>query len=85
MSENTKEVKKPAEKPDELKELAHIAANMKLPEKLRTDAIKQLGNIATYEALLTLLDLAANEGLITKERDLALKQAREILKKTTPK
>ena len=84
MSENPEEVKKSLEKPEELKELARIAANMKLPEKLRTDAIKQLGNIATYEALLTLLDLAANEGLITKERDLALKQARTILKKTSP-
>lgn len=84
MSENPEEVKKPAEVSEELKELAHIAANMKLPEKLRTDAIKQLGNIATYEAFLTLLDLAANEGLITKERDLTLKQAREVLKKTSP-
>ena len=73
-----------SEKPDELQELAHIAANLKLPEKLRTDAIKQLGVIATHEALLTLLDIAANEGLITKERDLALKQAREVLKKTSP-
>ncbi len=81
MSENTEEVKKPAGKPDELKELAHIAANLKLPEKLRTDAIKQLGNMAAYEAFLTLLDLAANEKLITKERDLALKRARDVLKK----
>ena len=84
MSEKPEEIKNPSEKPDELKELAHIASSMKLPEKLRTDAIKQLGIIATYEALLTLLDLAANEGLITKERDLALKQARTILKKTSP-
>lgn len=81
MSENTEEVKKPAGKPDELKELAHIASNLKLPEKLRTDAIKQLGNMAAYEAFLTLLDLAANEKLITKERDLALKRARDVLKK----
>ena len=84
MSENPEEIKKPAEISEELKELARIAANMKLPENLRADAIKQLGNIATYEAFLTLLDLAANEGLITKERDLTLKQAREILKKTSP-
>ena len=84
MSENPEEIIKPPDRPDELKELSRIAANMKLPEKLRIDAIQQLGTIATYEALLTLLDLAANEGLITKERDLALKQAREILKKTSP-
>ena len=84
MSENPEEIIKPPDRPDELKELSRIAANMKLPEKLRIDAIQQLGTIATYEALLTLLDLAANEGLITKERDLALKQAREVLKKTSP-
>jgi len=68
------------EKPDELKKLAGIAADMKLPAELRTKAIEQLGNISTYEALLALLDLAANEGLIAKERDLALKQARQIIK-----
>ena len=72
-----------SERPDELKKLAAIAADMKLPANLRTDAIEQLGVIATHEALLTLLELAGNEGLLTKERDLALKQAREILKKTS--
>ena len=73
-----------SEYPEELKKLAAIAADMKLPAELRTKAIEQLGNIATHEALLAVLDLAANEGLITKERDLALKQAREIIKKTSP-
>ena len=72
------------EQAEELKKLATIAADMKLPAKLRADAIEQLGNIATHEALLALLDLAANEGLIVKERDLALKQAREVIKKTSP-
>jgi len=72
-----------SEKPDELKKLAAIAADMQLPAELRTKAVEQLGNIATHEALLVLLDLAANEGLITKERDLALKQAREVIKKTS--
>jgi len=71
-----------SEQPDELKELAAIAANMKLSTKMRTDAINDIGNRGTHEALLALLDLAANEELITKERDLALKQAREIIKKT---
>ena len=69
-----------SEKPDELKKLAAIAADMQLPAELRTKAIDQLGNIATHEALLVLLNLAANEGLITRERDLALKQAREVIK-----
>ncbi|MFC2047069.1 hypothetical protein ACFLTK_02180 [Chloroflexota bacterium] len=72
------------EQADELKKLATIAADMKLPAKLRTDAIEQLGNITTHESLLALLDLAANEGLIVKERELTLKQAREIIKKTSP-
>lgn len=71
-----------SEKSEELKKLAAIAGDMKLPAELRTKAVEQLGNIGTHEALLTLLQLAANEGLLTKERDLALKQAREIIKKT---
>ncbi len=84
MSEKAEEPKTPAEKSEELTKLAAIAADLKLVVDLRTKAIEQLGNIATHEALLTLLELAANEGLITKERDLALKQAREIIKKTSP-
>jgi len=68
------------EQTDELKKLAAIAADMKLPTELRTKAIEQLGNMTTHDALLALLDLAANEGLITKERDLALQQARKIIK-----
>ena len=72
------------EQTEELKKLATIAADMKLPAQLRTNAIEQIGNIATHEALLALLDLAANEGLIIKERDLALKIARELIKKTSP-
>lgn len=73
-----------SEKTDELRKLAAIAADMKLAAELRTKAIEQLGHISTHEALLTLLELAANESLVTKERDLALKQAREIIKKTSP-
>lgn len=72
------------EQAEELKKLMTIAADMKLPAKLRTDATEQLGNIATHESLLVLLELAANEGLIVKERDFALKQARELIKKTSP-
>lgn len=72
-----------SEKPEELKKLANIAADMTLPPALRTKAVEQLGNIASHEALLALLDLAANEGMVVKERDLALKKAREIIKKTS--
>ena len=72
-----------SERPDELKKLAEIAADMKLPAEIRKKAIEQLGVISTHDALLALLDIAANESLIAKERDLALKQAREEIKKTS--
>ena len=68
------------EQPEELNKLATIAADLKLSSELRTKAIQLLGDIGTHEALLALLDLAANEGLIRNERDLALKQARGIIK-----
>jgi hypothetical protein len=73
-----------SEKPDELKRLSEIATDMKLPADIRRKAIEQLGVISTHEALLALLDIAANESLVTKERDLALKYAREVIKKTSP-
>ena len=73
-----------SERPDELKRLAEIAADMKLPAEIRKKAIEQLGVISTHDALLALLDIAANESLVAKERDLALKQAREVIKKTSP-
>ena len=69
-----------AEKPDELKKLIAIATDLQLAADLRINAIKQLGKIGTHEALLALLELVGNEHLIRKERDLALKQAREIIK-----
>ena len=72
------------EKPAEVKKVANYAADMTLPAKLRTDAIEQLGNISTREAFLALLELASNENLVFQERDLALKKAREVLKKTNP-
>ena len=70
------------EKDNELKRLAAIAADLGLSTELRTKAIELIGRIGTREAFVALLDLAANEGLINRERDLALKQAREILKLT---
>ena len=68
------------EKIDELKKLANIATDMELPRELRIKAIESLKNIGTHEALLVLLNLAANENLNVAERDLALKKAREIVK-----
>ena len=69
-----------SEQSDELKKLATIATDLELAAELRTKAIELLGNIGTHDALLTLLELAANERLIKQERELALKQAREIIR-----
>ena len=69
-----------SEKVDELKKLAGIAADMDLSSELRTKAIDLLGNINTHDALLVLLNLAANEKLTVSDRDLALKRARDIIK-----
>jgi HEAT repeat protein len=66
-------------KPDELQKLTAIASDLGLPSELRIKAVELLGNIGTHEALRALLDLAANEGLIAEERDLALKYAREVI------
>jgi hypothetical protein len=77
MSENTEEIKKL----DELRKLENIATDMELASKMRTQAVDQLGEMATHEALLVLLSLAANDKLNVEERDRALKRAREIVKK----
>ena len=66
---------------EELKKLAKIATDMQLDGKMRTAAIKQLGEMASHESLLILLNLAANDRLNINERDLALKNARDIVKK----
>jgi len=65
---------------NELKKLSAIATDLELSAELRTKSIELIGNIGTHDALLTLLDLAANEELIKEERDLALERAREIIK-----
>ncbi len=66
---------------EELKKLASIATDMQLANKMRVQAINQLGDMASHESLLVLLNLAANDRLNIDERDLALKKAREIVKK----
>ena len=65
---------------NELKKLSAIASDLGLSAELRTKSIELIGNIGTHDALLVLLDLAANEELIKEERDLALEHAREIIK-----
>jgi hypothetical protein len=77
MSENPEEVSKI----DELKKLANIATDMDLAGKMRNQAVDQIGEIGTHEALLVLLNLAANDKMNIEERDLALKRARSIIKK----
>ncbi len=69
-----------AEQSDELKKLVAVATDLGLPAKVRTDTIKFIGNINTHNALLALLGLAANEQLTKRERELALKHARGIVK-----
>jgi hypothetical protein len=66
---------------DELKKMANIATDLQLSAKMRIQAISLLGDMATHESLLVLLNLAANDKLPIDERDLALKRAREIIKK----
>ena len=70
------------EQSDELKKLVAVAADLGYPAKVRTETIVSIGNIGTHDALLALLDLAANEKLIKQERELALKQARGIIRST---
>lgn len=69
-----------SEQPNELKKLTAIATDLQLAGDLRTKSIELIGNMGSHEALLALLDLVANEKLIVEERDLALKQARRIIK-----
>jgi hypothetical protein len=66
---------------DELKKMANIATDLQISNKMRIQAINLLGDMATHESLLVLLNLAANDKLSIDERDLAIKRAREIIKK----
>jgi len=65
----------------ELKKLSDIATDMQLDKKMRNQAITQLAQMDTHESLLILLHLAANDKLPTDERDLAVKKARDLVKK----
>jgi hypothetical protein len=66
---------------DELKKMASIATDLQLSSKMRIQAINLLGDMASHESLLVLLNLVANDKLNVDERDLAIKRAREIVKK----
>ncbi len=69
-----------SEQPAELKKLATIATDLELSVGMRIKAMELLGRIGNHDALLALLELAANEELVPEERDLALRQARGIIK-----
>jgi len=71
---------KMAEQPEDLKKLVAVATDLGLSAELRTKAINLIGNVGTHDALLALLELAANEKLTRGERERALKQARGIVK-----
>jgi len=65
---------------NELQKLHNIAIDMDLSSNIRGNAIKSIGSIGTHDALLFLLELVANENLPTDERELSLKQAKNIIK-----
>ena len=69
-----------AEPSADLKKLVDVATDMGLSAELRTPAIKLIRNIGTYDSLVALLGLAANEQLTKKERQLAIKFAGDMIK-----
>ena len=77
MPQGSEDVKKTAE----LKKLGAIVADMEIAPKLRAQAIDLLGEMGSHESLLVLLSIAGNDKLGVDDRDLALKRAREIIKK----
>ena len=68
------------EQSDELVKLMAVATDMIMSEKLRSKSIELIGDLGNHEALLALLELAANEKLTKKERQLSLKYANNIIK-----
>ena len=77
MPQGSEDVKKTAE----LKKLGAIVSDMEIAPKLRAQAIDLLGEMGSHESLLVLLSIAGNDKLGVDDRDLALKRAREIIKK----
>jgi len=72
-----------SEQPDEIKKLVNIAKDMQFSRDMRSKAIDQIGAIVSYDALLALLQIAADENLAVSDRDRALKVARDVVKKTS--
>ncbi len=68
------------ERSDELKDLVSAATNLNFPLKLRTEAVESIGKMGTHEALLALLEMAGNDQLSKKERELIIKLATNLIK-----
>lgn len=68
------------ERSEELRDLVAAATNLNFPGKLRTDATESIGRMGTHEALLALLDMAGNDQLPKKERELIIKLASNLIK-----
>ena len=64
----------------DLKKLVAVATDLGLASELRIGAIKLIGDIGTHDALLVLLNLVAHDQLTKKEKELALKYARDIVR-----
>jgi hypothetical protein len=69
-----------ADNTDELQKMYEVATDMVFSTRLRSQSIELIGKLGSHEALLALLELAANEQLSRDERLLALKQATNIVK-----
>ncbi len=69
-----------SERSEELKDLMTAATNMNFPMKLRTDATQSIAAMGTHEALLALLEMAGNDQLSKKERELIIKLASNLIK-----
>ncbi len=66
---------------NELNKLMAIASDAEMSADIRARVIKSIGAIGSHDALLCLLEIVANDRLSTKERELALKQAHNIVKR----
>ena len=69
-----------SEQPDDLRQLVDAATNLNFPMKLRIEATESIGKIGTHEALLALLQMAGDDQLSKKERELAVKLAGNLVK-----
>lgn len=65
----------------ELNKLMAIASDAQLSADIRSRAIKSMGSMGSHDALLCLLEIVANDANSTREREMALKQARSIVKR----